>query len=397
MVACADPKPRTQIMVILEADRAVRTQTRSVRIETYGGPGGPNIPTENFAFLELPLDSIGGFPVSHALVPQDGDVSRRFRIEATAFDDSGEALAHVRAISGFVKEQTLVLRLRFYSQCLYLDPCESPDQTCGRDGNCITAVVAPGVLMPIDEGSEDAGVDVGTEGCGSDLDCDDGVGCTNDSCRPDGSCISVAIDTECMEFPDGRCDGESGCQYGSGCSSENCVSDGCETARCEGDTCVRTALCRVGEQCCGGQCVVCGDNNVCTEHVCDDTGCTMRPADLPCDDGMFCNGADQCVDGECTAHAGNPCSGMSSCDSQTQQCTGCEDDTDCPPPMESSRGACMTSGCEYNGMQEVIIEESSCMEGTCVPAPRSDAQSCTIVASDVDGDPCGTPVTGPVD
>ena len=56
-------------------------------------------------------------------------------------------------------------------------------------------------------------------------------------------------------------------------------------------------------------------------------------AGLGCDDGQFCNGADQCVNGLCDAHAGNPCPGPDgdlrcneSCSEAARACTAADPD-----------------------------------------------------------------------
>src|SRR5262245_36288547 len=66
--------------------------------------------------------------------------------------------------------------------------------------------------------------------------------------------------------------------------------------------------------------------NVCMLGVCtgaSDACVPVGPADgAPCDDALFCNGADTCLGGFCT-HAGNPCAGPPgclACNEGTDQC-----------------------------------------------------------------------------
>ena len=89
--------------------------------------------------------------------------------------------------------------------------------------------------------------------------------------------------------------------------------------------------------CCSGGCMlaqaghVClDDGNPCTDDVCDgaSSSCTHPPNAAPCDDGVFCNGADVCRDGACALHAGDPCPGpdgdancAESCDEAAKSCT----------------------------------------------------------------------------
>lgn len=73
------------------------------------------------------------------------------------------------------------------------------------------------------------------------------------------------------------------------------------------------------------------DGNPCTEDACNpETGeCGIPRNGNPCDDGIYCNGADTCDAGECTAHQGNPCGNPEACDEGGDVC-GCETVADCP-------------------------------------------------------------------
>jgi hypothetical protein len=54
----------------------------------------------------------------------------------------------------------------------------------------------------------------------------------------------------------------------------------------------------------------CDDGNACTDDVCSLGRCVRTPHSRACDDGVFCNGADQCDGaGACSVHAGDPCPG----------------------------------------------------------------------------------------
>lgn len=41
-----------------------------------------------------------------------------------------------------------------------------------------------------------------------------------------------------------------------------------------------------------------------------------------CDDGLYCNGADTCLAGACTEHAGDPCYTIGLCDEDADNCDG---------------------------------------------------------------------------
>ncbi|MBI5506089.1 MAG: hypothetical protein HY899_14935, partial [Deltaproteobacteria bacterium] len=56
------------------------------------------------------------------------------------------------------------------------------------------------------------------------------------------------------------------------------------------------------------------DANSCTDDVCDGAGtCTHPTNDAPCNDGVFCNGAETCSGGVCGVHAGDPCTASGEC------------------------------------------------------------------------------------
>lgn len=90
----------------------------------------------------------------------------------------------------------------------------------------------------------------------------------------------------------------------------------------------------------------CEDDNACTDDVChplgsglgDYFGCSHRNNSAPCDDGVFCNGADVCAGGICT-HPGDPCTGGGACG---DRCNETEDSCIEPAgtPCRLSAGVC---------------------------------------------------------
>ena len=70
----------------------------------------------------------------------------------------------------------------------------------------------------------------------------------------------------------------------------------------------------------------CDDLNPCTYAECDhdDYVCNFyrMPQETPCDDGLFCNGTDNCgdYDGLCSIHAGDPCPTGTVCNEDTDSC-----------------------------------------------------------------------------
>jgi hypothetical protein len=53
---------------------------------------------------------------------------------------------------------------------------------------------------------------------------------------------------------------------------------------------------------------------------------TVAADGAACDDGLFCNGADQCANGQCAAHAGDPCVPPATCSEEQDTCVAADDD-----------------------------------------------------------------------
>ncbi len=64
----------------------------------------------------------------------------------------------------------------------------------------------------------------------------------------------------------------------------------------------------------------CDDDNDCTDDACVEQRCQHSNNSSPCDDDVFCNGADTCSGGSCSAHAGDPCAVDEWCDESANQC-----------------------------------------------------------------------------
>ncbi len=116
---------------------------------------------------------------------------------------------------------------------------------------------------------------------GSPLDCDDGVGCTDDSCdEANDSCENVSNDANCPD--DGLyCNGDEYCDSINDCSS-------------------------TGTPCLPGE--------ICDESIaqCEESDCQ---SDVDCDDGVFCNGQETCnlSTGQCDAGIPINCDDGNSC------------------------------------------------------------------------------------
>ncbi|MHC4090725.1 MAG: hypothetical protein ACYSVY_10700 [Planctomycetota bacterium] len=125
--------------------------------------------------------------------------------------------------------------------------------------------------------------------CQVDGDCNDGVGCTVDSCDlPDGACLNAATDALCDN----------------------------------GDFCDGTETCDPMLDCQAGTPVDCGDGVSCTDDSCNETTdtCDHVPNDANCDDGLYCTGAETC-DAVLDCQVGAfPCGGGEWCEESADVC-----------------------------------------------------------------------------
>jgi hypothetical protein len=79
------------------------------------------------------------------------------------------------------------------------------------------------------------------------------------------------------------------------------------------------------------------------------TGCpTPTPCadDAACDDGVFCNGAETCVDGVCTAGEA-PCAEGETCNEEFDRCDVCVEDADCDDADLCTTDACVDGQCVF--------------------------------------------------
>jgi len=217
---------------------------------------------------------------------------------------------------------------------------------------------------------------------GTPPNCNDGVGCTTDSCNETtDSCDNVPNNGACddglwcngAETCDPALDCQPGtapnCNDGVGCTSDSCneTTDSCDNipnnAACDdGLYCNGAETCDPALDCQPGTAPNCNDGVGCTDDSCNETtdSCDNIANNANCDDGLFCNGAETC-DPALDCQAGSdPCPGQL-CDDVTDTCYDCAGDPDCD------------DGLFCNGAE-------TCVGGTCQPgtAPNcNDGIGCT--------------------
>ncbi|MGB0714310.1 MAG: IPTL-CTERM sorting domain-containing protein [Phycisphaerae bacterium] len=263
--------------------------------------------------------------------------------------------------------------------------------------------------MPNDAACDDGAFCNGVEVCDPDNDCqagtppncDDSVDCTIDTCNETtDSCNNSPSDAACDDglFCNGveTCDPNNDCQAGTppncddgvGCTMDSCNedTDSCDNmpvdALCDnGQGCDGLETCDPNNDCQPGTPPNCDDGIACTIDSCDpDTGeCINVPDDSLCNDGLFCNGVETCspVNG---CEAGTPpiCDDGVSCTMDS-----CNEDTDSCDNMPND-GLC-NDGAFCNGV-ETCDPTNDCQAGT---APDcNDNVDCTTDACDENADTC---------
>ncbi|MBR58386.1 MAG: hypothetical protein CMH54_10240 [Myxococcales bacterium] len=151
---------------------------------------------------------------------------------------------------------------------------------------------------------------------GDMLICNDGNPCTDDSCHPETGCVFENNTDYCDDSSpctlidqcvDGVCIGEGDldCDDGNGCTADSChpisacVHTNVNIVCDDGNACTTGDICQSGS-CIGPDIADCSDADLCTDDLCDPgLGCYYELNSNPCDDGDFCTTEDTCTDGEC--------------------------------------------------------------------------------------------------
>jgi len=352
-----------------------------------GGLTGVQLTSDPDKSLELTPDSSGTWMTSWIWDP---DVTGELHIECHAEDSFG-----LESTSG---KMTVVV-----DQCYETGSCDIDTKACSwfvegiacDDGNlCTTGDLCLENTC--------AGTDT------SLIDCDDGNPCTSDDCDPTSGCIHTPNTDPCDDenlctvadtCNDGICAGtdtsDVECDDGNPCTDDSCSpSEGCshtinQQNLCQGVHCSQSVL--YGESAClsDGTCsdpVVienCDDGNACTYDLCSpETGCTY--SDLTgndCDDGNICTET-KCQEGSCVVVGVNTSAEDNCCDSHDDctipdekcnladyrcvslVCLSCSEDEDCGTEgnrcLEYPSGKYCGIECSGRGVQ--CPDTMSCVE-----------------------------------
>ncbi len=123
-------------------------------------------------------------------------------------------------------------------------------------------------------------MDAGPETCTTAAECDDSIACTIDECVVGNVCRHDPLDGRCNTAMGERCVAGRGCVMG--------MPTDCETAA----DCQDGLRCNGEEQCIAGGCFManmlldCDDGNACTEDICDEDAPSACRYEMLCDSGM---------------------------------------------------------------------------------------------------------------
>jgi cysteine-rich repeat protein len=236
--------------------------------------------------------------------------------------------------------------------------------------------------------------------------CNDGNGCTSDSCEATLGCNNQPT-SEGASCSDGNvCNGVEACQSGLcrpttaplNCNDSNvCTTDscnttlGCQNVAATGAPCTDNNACTVTDTCNSmGTCQpgaprVCNDGLVCTTDSCNPvSGCVFpaAPNGTPCDDTQYCTINDGCQAGACAGGGPRDCSDSDSCTTDT-----CDEASNIC--VNNPSGACCGDG-TTNGIEQCDDGNTSntdaCLN-TCVNAicgdgfVRTSVEQCDAGAS----------------
>ena len=409
--ACKSSDPRTQVMLVIEADDEVRARATELIVEFESRSEFDHV---DGAPYEQTFPTVEGaepfWPYSIALVPRGNDARRSYRIEATLYEGENP-IAVLRARSGFVAQRTLELKLLFSADCLDKKSLSCSEQETCYEGECwssdVDVLSLPGLGSDGNITAADGGMTTSSETrTGTQRRADGGTSGEGGSSGPGrrgagGTSGNNAVDGGTPDKPEriigGNCgDGvwndEEECDTmipqglpGACDSPESCRTGGCKPEQLEGTACktrcmeypVQSAI--AGDDCCPDgtdsstdpDCTVatCGNGVVEMGELCDGD-CPVDPA--------ACPRSNDCQTATIVGDAAS-CSAVCAM-SQIDVCMtgdGCCGTSDC---NNTNDGEC-SPGCGNGVVEEALGElcEPTSADGPC---PSCD-----------DGDPCTDDIT----
>lgn len=297
LIACSsEDAPETGVVVVVEADPALRSRITAVTVRVEGGTSQSSLSLS----LEQEINPNGLWPLRTVLAPENGIATRIYRYEATAFAGT-TSIGRVRVIDRYTEGLVPEILLRFVAACEAVhDSCEQ-DETC-ENGSCVDASrlnepgpdAGPGDAA-VDSLVVDASSDVSAPGdvgepdasdfCGDGVpngaeECDDGNAGRGDGCSPECFVETIDCNDLCALAMNGVCEDSRpsgmdppGCALGADCAD-------CGPAEC--GSVVGSVVCAADERCIDNLCVGENTNALCSDRIDNDMNAMSDCRDSVC-------------------------------------------------------------------------------------------------------------------
>ncbi|MEK6677058.1 MAG: hypothetical protein AABZ47_15570 [Planctomycetota bacterium] len=229
--------------------------------------------------------------------------------------------------------------------------------------------------------------------------CNDNILCTTDDRCGGGACtgtpVVCPIGQSCNPSTGlcQTCFGNADCNDNNPCTTDTCSSGMCAFTpntqtcddgnfctindRCNGGSCLGTAVICPPDQFCDGsdgQCVDCltiahcDDENLCTNDTCNDGTCVFTPNSQVCNDGTLCTIGDVCTGGTCRGFVVVCPLPDQECDPADGLCKECLGDADCNDDDACTDDACLENVCQHAEDPDRCDDEDSCTIDLCNPS-----------------------------
>ena len=352
-----ETRPRTEVLLLIDADRTIRSQAEKLTVELSSGQfDAPDLVAAEPEVFDLGADEFR-WPASLALVARPGHEEHVFQVTISV-EAAGETLARSRVRSAFVKNQTLLLKTSMFGACIGKLDC-SPEQTCVSvrgAAQCISAVVDEKSLPSFVPGG-DAG-DLVADGGGGGPD----AGSRNDASTPSDASMADADKPGDAEAGVDANRADTGATNEAGATPDGSTSDGSAADA------MQPGCRKLGpEQCDNGL-----DDDCNGDIDCADSACTPMTTCAPAGStvGVLVPEASPCPSGfsqtELALHQGLMDTGCSGCSCQATPAT-------CTPQVYyyASTSACTLDAIKpYTG--GTLINKS--ITATCSSEPIGDSQ-----------------------
>jgi len=147
-------------------------------------------------------------------------------------------------------------------------------------------------------------------------------------------------------------------------TSDDCI-DGDE---CTTDVCANPGGCQNAPADPGTPCGDSSDTDCDNPDTCDEAGVCMdnhEPDETSCADGLYCNGEEPCLGGECIGGT-EPCMDQDHCDDEGNVCLACIDNSECDDGNECTEDLCVDWECSHAWMPECgVLAHLDIKPGAC--------------------------------